>query len=139
MEVIAAVAVLSLALSSAIMVLKSALSNLETARASDSAVQIIQSEIERLRLMNWASISALPASETLDVSAVHSALTIEGNRFTVTRTVADVSGHGSPSEMKQITVTATWNSSDGKAHERRFQMRYARNGLFDYYYNSAQS
>lgn len=138
-EVMAAVGVLSLALSSTILVLKPALSNLESARMSDSAVQIVQSEIERLRLKNWASISALPASEVINISAIHSSIVTDANRFTITRTITDVAGRGTPSTMKQITLTATWTSRDGQSHQRRFLMRYAKDGLFDYYYNSAQS
>lgn len=136
-EVVAATGVMSMALSSAIIVIQSGFSNLDLARTSTAASQAIQSEMERLRLMNWTGISELPASETLDLSEIHSARTLSGDRITVVREVSDVAGFGSPAEIKEITVTASWTSFSGTAHSRVFRMRYARNGLFDYYYNHA--
>lgn len=132
-----ATTVLAMGLSSAVIVLQGGFRNLDTARISTAASQMIQSEMERIRLLNWESVCALPASAELDLSAIHSTETINGDRVTLVRTVEDVTGFGG--EIKEITVTASWISIDGHPNERIFRMRYARNGLFDYYYNYAQT
>ncbi len=137
LEVLMASSVLSMALSSAVIVLQSGFRSLDTARLSTAASQMIQSEMERIRLLNWDSVSALPSSEVVDMSSIHSAETIEGDRITLTRTVSNVPGFGN--EIKEISVTANWSAIDGHPVTRVFRMRYARNGLFDYYYNHAQT
>ncbi|MCF3649969.1 type IV pilus modification PilV family protein [Synoicihabitans lomoniglobus] len=136
-EVMAATGVLSMALSSAVIVIQAGLSNLDTARTSTAASQMIQSEMERIRLLNWTNISALPAEEVLDISEFHTAGTIAGDRLEIVRRVSDVAGYAS--EMKEIDITATWTAISGRELSRVFRMRYARNGLFDYYYNHAQN
>lgn len=136
-EVMVAAAVLAVALSSAIIVIQSGFRNLDIARTSTAASQIIQSEMERLRLLNWAAISALPASAQVDIPSSHSSSVVAGGRVSIVRTVSTVSGRNG--EMKAITLTATWTGTSGHTHTRIFKMRYAKNGLFDYYYNSAQS
>ena len=132
-----ATAVMAMALSTTVVALQCGFNHLDTARTSTAASQMIQSEMERLRLMNWAGITALPAQEEVNVTSVHSSASIAGGRLTIYRNVSDAAGRGS--NMKEISLTAQWTSIDGQVHSRIFHMRYARNGLFDYYYNHAQS
>lgn len=137
LEVMMATGVLSMALSSAIIALQCGFRSLDTARISTAASQMMQSEMERIRLLNWEAVCALPAEEEVDLSTMHSTATIEGDRVTVIRRVQPVAGFNG--DMKEITVTATWTAIDGHPAIRVFRMRYARNGLFDYYYNYAQT
>lgn len=132
-----AASVLSMALSSAIIVIQNGFRNLDTARLGTTASQMIQSEMERIRLLNWESVEALPASEEIDPASFFTTSTIETDRITVIRSVSDVPSFGG--EMKEIIVTATWTTINGHPATRLFRMRYARNGLFDYYYNHAQT
>ncbi|WP_225919387.1 type IV pilus modification PilV family protein [Actomonas aquatica] len=137
LEVLMAASVLSMALSSAIIVIQNGFRNLDTARLGTTASQMIQSEMERIRLLNWESVEALPASEEIDPASFFTTSTIETDRITVIRSVSDVPSFGG--EMKEIIVTATWTTINGHPATRLFRMRYARNGLFDYYYNHAQT
>ena len=114
----------------------------DTARNMTLAAQIMQSEMEILRLQNWAQIAALPASATVDPSTtistgygttLDSMLTSIANRFTCTRTVADISGR---SNIKLITLSIVWTGVDGRSHSLSYQTRYAKNGLSDYFYVS---
>ena len=96
----------------------------------------------RLRLQNWSQISALPASATIDPAATISSgtstsldtlLNTVANRFTCTRSVADVSGR---TNMKEITLTVTWRGIDYRQHSVSYKLRYAKNGISDYFYTS---
>jgi hypothetical protein len=105
---------------------------IDVARGNTLASQIMQSEIERLRLKSWADINALPASEAVDVSAMFSANPAIAARFSITRTVTADSSR--PDDVKYITLGVSWRSADGLAHRRSFRTMYAKNGLYDYYY-----
>lgn len=132
----AAVAVMALSLGTAIIAIQIGLRNLETARTSTAASQVLQNEAERLRLLNWVGVSALPASDTISVPAGFSHESLQNGRVAFTRTVSDVSGF---TNMKEIVLRARWTSVNGQAHERIFRMRYAKGGLHDYYYGSSGS
>lgn len=105
----------------------------------------MQSEIERLRLMAWSkttpagvvdSITELPSSETVDLTTMFSSNAALAARFAVTRTVTTDPAR---TDVRYITVSVTWSSSDGKSHTRSFTTMYAKNGLYDYYYTLANS
>ena len=64
-------------------------------------------------------------------------LTAIAARFTCTRAVSNVSGNTDPAglpNMKLITLTVSWSGLDGRPHALKFQTRYAKNGLSDYFY-----
>lgn len=116
--------------------------SVDTARNMTLAAQIMQSEMEILRLQNWTQISALPATATVDptstissgsTSALDTMLNAIANRFACTRTVADISGRA---DIKLITLTVGWAGVDGRSHSLSYQTRYAKNGLSDYLYVS---
>lgn len=125
--------VLALALTSSIVCIQVGLRDLDLARTSTAVSQALQNEMERLRLEDWEGIAALPASETLDLRTTFSSVSALNDKIEFIRTVADVPGFA---EMKEITVTARWTSFDGQPHTRAYRMRYAKSGLFDYYYKS---
>lgn len=102
---------------------------MEDARMNTIASQILQSEMENVRLKNWTQISALPASEPFTVqSSINSS---SFSQFTCTRTIADVN-----SDLKQVVVALTWKSMDGRVHDRRYMTMVGKNGLNDYFYRS---
>lgn len=124
---------------SAILVLQTGFRALDTARSTTLASQVIQSEMERIRLLSWSAVAALPAQETLDLDTLlPSGDTADriGRRFSVIRTVGDVAGK--IGDMREITLSVTWRGIDGAAHERTTRTHYARNGLYDYYYTKAR-
>lgn len=102
---------------------------LEDARMTTLAGQVLQSETEDLRLMNWVSIDALPASATFPIQS--SLATASFNKFLCLRTISSVNA-----DMKKITVSVSWQSTNGNKRARQYITYIARNGLNDYYYRS---
>jgi hypothetical protein len=140
--------VMSLVLGTSVIALQTGFRYIDVARGDTLASQIMQSEIERLRLMAWDktspedvvdSIVELPGTETVDLSSMFATNAALAAKFTVTRTVASETGPSPRADVRYITVNVTWNSSDGKNHIRSFTTMYSKNGLYDYYYTLANS
>lgn len=132
-EVIMAGVVMAFAMTTSLVCIQIGIRDLDVARTGTAVSQALQNEMERLRLQDWASIAALPESEALDVGATFSSDSILGGKVNIVRSVTDVTGF---TEMREITVTARWTSIDGTARSRVYRMRYAKKGLYDYYYSS---
>lgn len=122
-EVMVAATVLIFGIVSAITVSQRGLQAVDTARNLTVASQLMQNEMERVRLMSWAQLQALQQSGDTTVALAAPA------RFTCVREISDVKAG-----MKQISLTATWRGYDGRSHTARLITRYGRNGLNDYYY-----
>ncbi len=147
LEVALSTFVLALGIVTSITALQYGMRQVDTARNMTLAGQIMQSEMEILRLQNWAQIVALQTAQasattplTIDPAttitsgtstSLDARLTAIANRFTCTRLVETVSGQA---DMKRVTLRVTWSGVDGRAHEVNFQTRYAKNGLSDYFY-----
>lgn len=124
---------------SSIFVIQAGFRSLDTARSTTLASQVIQSEMERIRLLSWTAVAALPARETLDIQTIlppgETAQRIS-RRFTVVRTIADVSGK--VGSIREIALSVSWRGIDGTDHVRTTRTHYTRNGLYDYYYTKAR-
>jgi len=140
-----AVMVMALVISTSITTLQVGFRTVDTARNTTIAGQILQSLVEDLRLQTWTVVSGLPATLTgtlsdFDTVSGHvqsGSFTVYSaaerailNRFTITRTVADVTGQ---TGMKVVVFTATWNGIDGRSHTVNYTTYYAQNGLYAYY------
>lgn len=133
--------VMAFGIATSIVAMQTGFRYLDIARGNTLASQIMQSEIERLRLLPWSksstvaidSILELPATENVDLSTMFTTDPTLASRFTVVRNVADDGGR----DARYITVKVTWKTSDGQTHRRSFTTMYAKNGLYDYYYTSA--
>jgi Tfp pilus assembly protein PilV len=132
-EVAVATFVMAFGIATSIIAKQMGFKALNDARDTTLASQIMQSEIERIRLMSWSGIQALPASATVAIDTTFSA-TIAA-KFAVTRTVA--ADGARPTDVMNITLAVTWNSYDGRSHTRSFSTMYCKNGLYDYYYTIA--
>lgn len=97
---------------------------IDVSRNTGLAGQILQSEIEDIRLKNWAN---LPSDGTTTIT-LPSAFASVASRFNATRTVTSLN-----SEMKKITVQVTWTAYTGRSHTRRYETYYTKGGLNDYY------
>lgn len=135
-EVTLATAVLAAAITTSIGVIQWGLRHLDLARGTTLAAQILQSEIERLRMMGWSSITALPAEATVPLSNAFSSDATIAQGFTLTRRV---DSDALRTDVRLITVTVTWKTTDGLAHSRSFRATYAMNGLYDYFFTLAKS
>lgn len=140
-EVAVAAVILAFGITSSIITIQSGYRTMDDARNLTIASQVLQSELERLRLLPWSSdtggesISALAASETVDLSSSFTSNAQIAARFTLVRTVAPTSGR--EATMRDITLTVTWTGIYGVSHSRTFTTRYCKDGLYDYYYTIA--
>ena len=135
LEVGLAGTVLIFGLCSAIMSIQRGFQLVDNGRTSALASQIMQSEIERLRLMSWADLtnpSLIPANEPINLGLIYPESPEVAKQFTALRTISPCPGR--ETSMVEIAVTVTWSSIDGNNHSRTFKTRYSKNGLYDYFY-----
>jgi Tfp pilus assembly protein PilV len=137
LEVAMATFVLALGIATSIVAMQAGFRHLDLARGTTIAAQIIQSEMERIRMMSWTGVTALPATETFDGALNFSATSRIAGKYSVTRTMtADVAR---PTAVMNIAISVTWSTYDGRSHTRSFTSIYAKNGLYDYYYTIAHA
>lgn len=138
--------VMLFAISSSILVMQSGFKALDTARKTTLAAQIMQSEMERIRMLSWTSVSG-EASGPIDLKKIFPQNTevekqilaqMEAS-FTAERTVTPLTAYASDigePEIVEISVSIRWKGIDGVAHERSSSTRYCKNGLYAYYYTA---
>lgn len=126
-EMIVASLVLGMVFISSIATLTYGYKLMENARFNTLASQVIQSEIETLRLKNWSQLNALPSHGTIAISS--GMATAAFNKFTGWRTVSLVR-----TDTKRIVVGVQWTASSGQVHSRRYTTFMTKDGLNDYYY-----
>ncbi len=128
-EVMIASTVLVLSITTAITTLQRGFQALDTARHTTFASQVMQSEVERLRLKNWAQLQTLQDSGETSVTVG----TVAGTSatFRCTRTIRDLKA-----EMKEVTLVAAWSGYDGRPHTVSYITRYGKSGLYDYFYTA---
>jgi Tfp pilus assembly protein PilV len=126
-EVVCAAFVMLFAITSSMVAMQYGFRAIDTARGITVSSQILQSEIENIRLMAWNDISLLSPEKDLvyPPGSAESELTKLG--FKITRYVTTVDD-----DLKEITITAEWTGVDGKPHMRKTTTRYCRNGLNDF-------
>ena len=133
LEVALAASIMAMGIATSINVLQRGFAMIDTARNITTAGQIMVSEMEKIRLLDWGTVSAYPAdATTLTLDSVFTDSASVGNRFTVTRTVTTP-----VTDMVQITLTTTWKGYDGRSISRSATTYYARYGIHDYLYNGS--
>lgn len=127
-EVMVASVVLVLGIVAAITTMQGGLQAIDSARNLTMATQLMQSEMEQLRLKSWVQLDALQAAGDnvvpLDAGAT-------GARFTCTRTIRDLK-----TDMKEIVLNAEWRGYNGRLQSARLITRYGKSGLNDYFYTT---
>jgi type II secretory pathway pseudopilin PulG len=143
-EVAVAAGVMVLAISSALIVIQSGFRSLDTARKTTLAAQIIQSEMERIRMLSWSRVEDLmddpPQVDLTDIfpqnTEIERKVLAEMQRtFTATRSITALADYSN--EVVEITVTIIWKGIDGVTHNRSTNTRYCKDGLYNYYYTLA--
>ena len=130
----AAVMVMALALTTSITAMQRSFLSLDSARNITVAGQIMQGEMEKIRLKDWDVVNAYPAGPTtLNIDTTFTSIATIGNRFTLTRTVTD---HPTIPDIKQITLAIAWKGYDARQFSRSYSIYYGKNGLYDYLENS---
>lgn len=150
LEVSMASFVMAFGIATSIVAMQSGFKTVDVARGTTLASQILQSEMERLRMKSWADISAMatatdtvapvpsgsPAGvEVFDGATYFSTNADVAGKYMITRTVAADSTR--PSDVLYVTISVRWSDSMGKWHTRSFRSTYAKNGLYDYLYTLA--
>ena len=111
--------------------LQRAFISLQNARDLNIASQMLQSEMEKLRLADWTTVNGFTTSATtVTLDPAFTANPFVGNRFTLSRTVTDPK-----TDTRIITLRVVWQGADNRPLSRRLAMRYSRNGLYDYFYS----
>jgi hypothetical protein len=128
-EVAMAVIVLALALSTSLSALQRALLNLDTARNLELAGHMLQSEMERERLLPWAQVSDATLVPVLDANFARNPAV--AGRFTLSRTLTPLAGRGG--QMVQVTLTVRWRSYDGRTLSRSYTSYFTQGGLNAYF------
>lgn len=130
-EVAMAAMIMALVLSTAVTTLQRAFISLQNARDLNIASQMLQSEMEKMRLADWATVNSFTASATtVSLDPAFTANPFVGNRFTLSRTVTDPKA-----DTRIITLRLVWQGADNRPLSRHLAMRYSRNGLYDYFYS----
>lgn len=144
-EVMMATMIMAFAIATSITALNEGFRALDTARNTTIAAQLMQSEMEDLRMLPWDasapanSITSLETAQgpTGTVVPIDNSFTNGDpaaiavvDRFTINRLITDVSG---TSDLKNIELTATWKGIDGRSHTVEYNTYYAKDGLHDYF------
>lgn len=128
-EVMLAVLVLGLVVGSTLVAMRSGFTMIQLARDNTMASQILQSEMENLRLMNWQQLGELPEEGEFEVDTQLDASIADRyerhRRIEVIRT-----------SMKEVELTVEWTTVGGTRHSRTYRTLFSREGLNDYYYRA---
>lgn len=140
-----AASVLVLALSSSIIVLQYGLRAVDTARYTTLAGQILQSQMEKLRLLTWTQLTNStygPVAYSTFTPDLSDEATSQINRFKAggvagkcSQTIEDAEAPFATT-MKKITLTATWTGIDGRSHSLSYITYYGKNGISDFFYTT---
>jgi Tfp pilus assembly protein PilV len=133
-EVMMAFTILIAGLCGGLASLQSGFKTVDSARCSTLSAQIMQSQIERLRLLSWTDLTAAVGTDTpVPVTGLVPANATDiAGRFILTQTIATEMARP---DMANITLNVTWTGLGGVTHKRSFVTRYAKNGLNDYYFS----
>jgi Tfp pilus assembly protein PilV len=130
-EVAMAALIMGLVLATAVTTLQRAFISLQNARDLNIASQMLQSEMEKMRLADWTTVNGFTnASTIVTLDTAFTSNAYIGNRFELSRSVADPK-----TDTRIITLLVTWRGADNRPLSRRLAMRYSRNGLYDYFYS----
>ncbi|MDD2764525.1 MAG: hypothetical protein PHE83_11180 [Opitutaceae bacterium] len=139
LEVVLATFVMLFGIVSALTTLHASFQAIDNARYTTLAGQILQSQMEKLRLLTWAQLTDPTYGPgnypnfTPDISA---STTGQLSRFTsFTQTISDAPSPFNAT-MKDITLMVTWTDSFGSQHSLSYLTRYGQNGISDFFYTT---
>jgi hypothetical protein len=139
-EVAMAAGVIALAIASSITVLGRGFASLDTSRCLSYASQIMQSELEKMRLTQWGNgttagtgssgVTAYPTSWTnVTIAPAFTTAGDVGSRMTMQRIAENVH-----TGMIKITIKITWSTYDNRrTMSRSYITYYGKNGLYDFF------
>ena len=113
---------------------------LEDARDMTRVGQILQSQMEDLRMLSWEDLEAAEAA----ASGGWAAMTLSrefvesyGEKYSIQRRIATrVDGATVYADQKEIMVKVTWEGPRGETHTRTTATWFTHGGMHDYLYRS---
>ncbi len=126
-EIIMSSAIFGLIFASVATALTQGYTIIENARDNAHINQILQSEVENIRTMNWEELDAMDDWERIQQQAGFSTSISERyvcERFINERRVG----------QKEIILTITWTDRRQTSHFRKFVTYYTKEGMYDYQY-----
>lgn len=132
-EVAFAVLVMALAITTALAAMQRAFLELDTARNLQIAGQLMQSQIEKERLMSWGQVSDPAYRPAMDAAFMREPAV--ASRFTLARAVAALPERSG--QMVQVTLTVTWRTYDGRSVSRSYVTYFCQGGLNQHIYDKA--
>lgn len=133
-EVALAAAIMAMGISTSITVMQRCFLMIDSARHLTTAGQIMLNQMEQVRMLDWATVSAYSADAT--TVAIDSAFTANpsvADRFSLTRSVTTTA----TPNILEITYNISWRGMDGRATTRTMTAHYARYGIHDFIYNGS--
>ena len=100
----------------------------ELARDHSRVTQILQSEIEDLRTLNWTDLTSLESFET--VTPQGRFVSEYANEYYCYRYVID--SYDNPTEKKWVWIMASWKDSMNRTHWIYQFTQFSKDGLNDY-------
>lgn len=132
-EVALAAAIMALGIATSITVLQRGFAMLDNARNITTVAQIMATQMEQVRMLDWATVSGYAAGPTaVTLDTIYSSSPTIGSRFAMTRTTSVP-----VTDIVQISFTVTWTAYDGRTLSRTMTTHYARYGIHDYIYNGS--
>jgi type II secretory pathway pseudopilin PulG len=133
-EVMIAFTIMIAVLCGSLTAMQSGFKALDTARSATLAAQIMQCQVENLRLKNWTQLESFVGEKTFTKTELEALLPTSAQdaagRFTLTQKIAPIAGR---TGMMDVTLQVDWTGVGGIRHSRNFVTRYSQSGLYDYY------
>lgn len=139
-EVGVAALILGLVISSSLITMQRGFVAIDNARYTTLAAQILQSQMEKLRLLTWSQLTTASGHPTTGSFSTDISTTASGqlSNFVLTQTIEDAGGAYDTStyKLKKITLTAQWKGSDGRSRSLSYFTYYGQNGVSDFFYTT---
>ena len=120
--------VLTLVLAGCFSGLGQALSISENVKSYNFATQLLQSEMETVRALQWGEVNSL-GNGSFDPTKYFSNIPLRD--YSCRRLISNKS-----SDQKEIRLIVTWKDMNGISHSREYVSYYSKGGLNDYYYRA---
>ena len=125
-ELLVGVMILGIVLATAFTGMQQGFYLLENARDNTLVSQLLQSEMENLRTMNWASINLMTSPSSF-LPEIGSFSELE-DRYTCQRLI-----NTPKANQLQVVLSVVWTDSRGIDHLNNYVSYFSKDGLNDYY------
>ena len=120
------------------MVIQQGARAIDAARYTTLAGQILQSQMEKIRMLTWTQLTDTthgPVAFNSFTTDVAPSANAQISRFTFTQSITAPSGTFN-AQIRDIVLTATWKGIEGQNHSVSYRSRYLNNGISSFFYTS---